>query len=83
MESKAQLSALNCMGKSQEWLLLILKSGPLEARKRLCWELFEEIIRACMGEDKGIETILERQTEGKRAIKEEVLARGVSILLTA
>lgn len=64
------------MGKSQEWLLLILMSGPLEAGKRLCCELFEERIRACMGEDEGRETILERQAEGKGAIKEEVLAGG-------
>ena len=53
------------MGKSQEWLLLILMSGPLEAGKRLCWKLFEERIRACIGEDEGIETILKDSQRGR------------------
>lgn len=76
MGSEDQLSALNLMGKSQKWLLFILISGPLEAGKRLYWELFQERLRGCMGEDKGRETILERQVDRRGAIKEEVRPQG-------
>lgn len=64
------------MGKSQEWLLLALTSGPFEAGKRFCCELFKQRMRGCMGEDAGIKTMLESQAEGKGATKEEVLPQG-------
>lgn len=47
--SEGQPSALHFMGNSQEWRLLILMSGPLEAGKRLCWKLFEERMRVSGG----------------------------------
>lgn len=47
--SEGQPSALHFTGNSQEWRLLILMSGPLEAGKRLCWKLFEERMRVSGG----------------------------------
>lgn len=82
MGSEDQLSALSYMGKNQEWLLPILIPVPLEAGKRLCRELFEERMRDCIKEDEGLETILQRQVEGREVIKEEALPWEEGVCIT-
>lgn len=63
-----------------------LMSGPSEAGKRLCWELFEETMRGGEGEmraERGCWRDRQRHVEGRGPEKRRLLPRGGFALLTA